>query len=565
VKPQSLIAAIVLMALLFVSGSAAARPLNAPVSTGFTYQGRLTDGGNPATGVYDFEFRLYDALSGGSQVGGIVAKGDVVVTNGLFTVQLDFGSVFNGAALYLDIGVRPGASDGDYTILSPRQPITATPYALYALSAPASNDWRLTGNAGTTPGSNFLGTTDNQALELRVNGGRALLIQPGAAGPNLVGGNSGNSILSGVHGGVVAGGGEAGGLNTVTDHFGVVGGGEGNTAGSNDPDLTNGYAATVAGGDGNEASGGRSTVGGGGENVASGVAATVPGGVNNTATGAYSFAAGNRAKANHNGAFVWADSQVADFASAAADTFRVRALNGATFQANNISYAGLIDNDGNGDGLRAVTTSSKGTGWGAVYANNLGTSPGIVAHTAGTYAGYFNGQLLVNGGCTGCTLIYVAQNTGAAPLEVGELVVAAGVGTALAGGTDPLLRVHQSGPAAQGVIGVVLSRAVVTPTEKEGKVLDSVQATDGAVQPGDYLLIVVQGLAQVKVANGEAVTPGQRLMVGDIAGAARGQRSLQVQLADGVGVAEIAETAPTLGVALEPAADGLVWMLVNPQ
>jgi hypothetical protein len=79
------------------------------------------------------------------------------------------------------------------------------------------------------------------------------------------------------------------------------------------------------------------------------------------------------------------------------------------------------------------------------------------------------------------------------------------------------------------------------------------------------LLIVVQGLAQVKVANGEAVTPGQRLMVGDIAGAARGQRSLQVQLADGVGVAEIAETAPTLGVALEPAADGLVWMLVNPQ
>lgn len=230
-----------------------------------------------------------------------------------------------------------------------------------------------------------------------------------------------------------------------------------------------------------------------------------------------------------------------------------------------VSYAGLIDNDGNGDGLRAVTTSSKGTGWGAVYANNLGTSPGIVAHTAGTYAGYFNGQLLVNGGCTGCTLIYVAQNTGAAPLEVGELVVAAGVGAALAGGTDPLLRVHQSGPAAQGVVGVVLSRAVVAPTEKEGKVLDSVQATDGAVQPGDYLLIVVQGLAQVKVANGEAVTPGQRLMVGDIAGAARGQRSLQVQLADGAGVAEIAETAPTLGVALEPAADGLVWMLVNPQ
>lgn len=65
--------------------------------------------------------------------------------------------------------------------------------------------------------------------------------------------------------------------------------------------------------------------------------------------------------------------------------------------------------------------------------------------------------------------MYVAQNTGDAALEAGDLVAAAGVGSALAGGVDPVLRVEQSSAAAPGVVGIVWRRATVTPTEKEGK------------------------------------------------------------------------------------------------
>ncbi len=128
----------ILLIVLMISGTTSARPLNAALGTGFTYQGKLTDSGAPANGTYDFEFKLYNALSGGSQVGSTVATGDVTVTNGLFTVQLDFGNVFNGTALYLNIGVRPGASTGAYTALVPRQPLSATPYAIYASKAPWS-------------------------------------------------------------------------------------------------------------------------------------------------------------------------------------------------------------------------------------------------------------------------------------------------------------------------------------------------------------------------------------------------------------------------------------------
>jgi len=83
----------------------------------------------PATGLYHFQFILYDALYGGSQQGATELKNDVPVTNGLFTVELDFGaSVFTGDARWLEISVRPGASSDFYTALAPRQALTPTPH-----------------------------------------------------------------------------------------------------------------------------------------------------------------------------------------------------------------------------------------------------------------------------------------------------------------------------------------------------------------------------------------------------------------------------------------------------
>ncbi len=108
----------------------------AAVGTAFTYQGHLFDGADPADGLYDFRFILYDAEAGGSQVGSTLTLEDVAVSGGLFTVALDFGPVFDGTALWLEVAVRPGSSTGTYTVLSPRQPLTATPYATYAATAP---------------------------------------------------------------------------------------------------------------------------------------------------------------------------------------------------------------------------------------------------------------------------------------------------------------------------------------------------------------------------------------------------------------------------------------------
>ena len=117
----------------------------APLGTAFTYQGRLNEGANPASGIYDLRFTIYDAGAGGGIVAGPTTNSPVGVTNGLFTVTLDFGDgVFTGDARWLDIGVRTGTND--FTTLAPRQPVTAAPYALYVPNA---------GTAGSA--SNLLG------------------------------------------------------------------------------------------------------------------------------------------------------------------------------------------------------------------------------------------------------------------------------------------------------------------------------------------------------------------------------------------------------------------------
>jgi hypothetical protein len=238
--------------------------------------------------------------------------------------------------------------------------------------------WQLGGNAGTTPGTDFLGTTDNKALELKVNGSRALRLEPDATSPNLIGGALANSnpAANGAYGIVIAGGGETGFSNSVSDNYGTIGGGGGNIAGDLNADAgsaefatvgggrfntasktqavvfggefntASGFDSAVLGGGGNSAIASGSTVGGGSNNVASNSASFVGGGVNNTASGfnsvvpggrdntasgQYSFAAGRQAKATQDGSFVWADNQLADVTSPATNTFTVRAQNGSFF------------------------------------------------------------------------------------------------------------------------------------------------------------------------------------------------------------------------------------------
>ena len=110
----------------------AAAVIAAPLGTEFTYQGVLSDGGAPASGDFDFRFLLYDAEVGGLQAGSIVYVEDLTVTDGRMTTELDFGSVFDGTALWLEVGVRDGVSTGAYTVLQPRQELTAAPFAQHA-------------------------------------------------------------------------------------------------------------------------------------------------------------------------------------------------------------------------------------------------------------------------------------------------------------------------------------------------------------------------------------------------------------------------------------------------
>ena len=630
--------------------------IQTPLDTSFMYQGRLNDGGRPANGTYDFRFKLYDAQTGGHQIGSTVGRDDVEVRDGFFVVYLDFGSgAFDGEARWLEVAVRPGDSTGSFTVLSPRQPIVAVPYALYSLAAPwngltgvpagfadgvdndttytagtgltlsgtqfslqgsyrlpqgcsngqvpkwngsrwtCANDeaggggayWSLTGNAGTDPNHNFLGTTDRVTFTIRVSNTQAFRIEPGDRSPNIIGGHSANYVyhriwmsgpqdpegsfiggggtadkpniirdgfsaivggidnyigtdeevvtdlfahigggqgnwvaglygtigggsenkiwdyyaeygtvsgglhnvvldashgstigggmhnivdnggegstigggvsnairnlgfydgagtiaggrgntvrgnygaICGGHGntvtadyGTIAGGGrsdpnDADTGNRVTDKYGTIGGGGYNRAGSDDSNPSNaiyatvgggyhntasGAQATVGGGYWNTARGSRATVGGGYGNTASGYYATVPGGSFNTAQGSYSFAAGRRAKARHNGAFVWADSTNADFTSDRANQFKVRAYGGVHFvtrssglhppgvmieqKSNNgvglwitqqSSDAGLVvTNKGSGDLIKAFSGSTGGnlrfrvTNAGHVYAD----------------------------------------------------------------------------------------------------------------------------------------------------------------------------------------------------
>ena len=114
-----------------------------PLGTAFTYQGRLRLAGGPASGDYGFEFSLWDAATGGTQVCTTQSVAAQPVRNGLFTVELDFGpTAFTGEARWLEIAVQ-GPGGGGYTTLSPRQKLAATPHALYALVAAYARtaDW----------------------------------------------------------------------------------------------------------------------------------------------------------------------------------------------------------------------------------------------------------------------------------------------------------------------------------------------------------------------------------------------------------------------------------------
>jgi hypothetical protein len=160
-KTQNIFIALVLVLTIRLQFSTACAQ-----NTLFTYQGQLMDGGSLANGKnYGMVFYLYDAPTNGNLLGneGIVS---VTVSNGLFTVPLDFGNEFDGNARWLEIAVQKNG--GGFTTLAPRQPVTPAPYSIYANTA-----------------SNLSGTIPLAQLPPGV-------VTNGASGVNLAGTFSGN-------------------------------------------------------------------------------------------------------------------------------------------------------------------------------------------------------------------------------------------------------------------------------------------------------------------------------------------------------------------------------------
>jgi hypothetical protein len=175
--------ALIVYSVLFTSPAVIAQ------STAFTYQGHLSAGGANATGLYEMSFALYDAPTNGNVVGAPLTAAPIPVTNGLFTVTLDFGgTAFSGAARWLEISLTVFGSDQPVTALGPRQPLTPAPYAIHTFNA-----------------ANFM-SFGNAPLDIKVNGKRALRLEPTplydsqvAGAPNVIGGSSANVVSYDAH------------------------------------------------------------------------------------------------------------------------------------------------------------------------------------------------------------------------------------------------------------------------------------------------------------------------------------------------------------------------------
>lgn len=124
----------------------------------FTYQGKMIDGGALAAGSYQMTFKLFDAVSGGTQIGSTISDVPVTANAGMFSADIDFGvNVFTGANRYIEIAVRHNSGE-TYTILSPRQPITSAPYSIRALISGEADIAADSQKLGGIAAANFLVT-----------------------------------------------------------------------------------------------------------------------------------------------------------------------------------------------------------------------------------------------------------------------------------------------------------------------------------------------------------------------------------------------------------------------
>ncbi len=194
-------------------------------TTEFTYQGSLKDGATAANGNYDFEFVLFDALSGGTQVGSPISRNTVSVANGLFSAKLDFGNQFSGANRFLEIRVALSSLPG-FTTLTPRQPINSSPYSVKSLNADNAATATNATQLGGVAANQFVVTTDPRLTDSR---------PPTAGSGNYVQNTTSPQATSNfnISGNGTAGGTLSGGIVNATSRYNIGGNRVLSNAGSN--------------------------------------------------------------------------------------------------------------------------------------------------------------------------------------------------------------------------------------------------------------------------------------------------------------------------------------------
>jgi hypothetical protein len=349
--------------------------------------------------------------------------------------------------------------------------VTLTPNgnALTIGSIGGSGSWSLTGNSGTTPGQNFLGTTDNEPLEFWVNNARALRFENSSTfngitkqfvdSINVIGGFLNNRVVNGAGGATISGGG------FYDSQFNI-----------------NYY---------NEVGAAYGSIGGGANNRVEALYGTVPGGLNNQANGYASFAAGLNAHAVHDKSFLWSDGAVVN--SSGPNLFEVYSRSGATFHTGN----GYLTADGpflvvNGLGSEQAYFGGDGVG-SDVQIGSLNSGIANVSlwnATSGSYMNLYVATLTITGGSDlaepfaistegipeGSVVVIDEQHPGQLKLSSEPYDTRVAGVVSGANGINPGISLKQKGRLDDGR-NVALS----------GRVYVLADADKGPIQPGDLL------------------------------------------------------------------------------
>jgi hypothetical protein len=278
---------------------------------------------------------------------------------------------------------------------------------------------------------------------------------------------------------------------------------------------------------------------------------------------------------------------------AAASTDYTSGVEGMAYSTNGTGvYGTATASTGYTYGTRGYVTSTSGRAIYGFAGNSSGTRTGVYGEVYGSgYGLYTPDDLYVGGTCVGCSAVLIALNTGTETLNIGDPVAVGGVGPMLEGHTTPVIEVHRATPGDVSVLGVVYSRGEFYAPAREpendspareiendspareiendsaareiedgsaGEIEDNsatIQPVEGQVASGDYVLIVTNGLARVRVAPDQKdLTPGSSLaMLEDGSLAAPSGTDADLELT----FARIME--------VEPDEDGLVWALIDTQ